>query len=992
MEKIKFTQMFREAKRELTPEEKLDIIKNANPDRADEIQDEFDGASAMDGLDDFFEDYKDILDKEPVDDSSNDESTDSVDDEPNETDEKELNVNSTNKNADDEVEETDEEASKSIDTTIQNASIGKQGKSKLVINHTYDEKVLKTLKAEGMKSDFDKYEEYFGYTNGGTKSSVKVMFHTPEDWPIKTGDTIKNTHPMFHTVCCMNEFLIWRMGVQIYNNNPKIKKIFSTVINPTKEDGSRIAGSERNTYVKEHASDTTKYLKEAKDEILNGFTEIDDPFENSLENIKQKNNVIIFMFTKIFPTILKAAQTGKVNGQGSCTAKIFGQDNLYKKLYQIGRGDTDDLSKDDIIEDLILDSYNAFLGGRIGVRAPYENEINGKALIGNANAKPLCVFDDNWLEHEGAFAKNVFLKMDAAFSEKNPEFKIRNTRKTSGKGASKAIGSTSKGYGLIASGATMDDLNKEYELGKITKDELNDALKVMQNITTQEIEIEPFTVIATTVASDFRNFLSCMTRVGARKSNVFNVYGKKYWSKEEIENEKDPAKKEQMLEDNKLWNDAKMSILNFNPMSLNATISGKDGDIGTLEDTLAAPSEEVQRDLKNDLPKEFDNIKRILDNLHNQIKSKIDSDNKDPNDIGTRFFSLLKMEQMLYASFKWLGYSPRQAFNFAFGYMKRMVGGVEKVDKAIIKPGLWNRLAVKTSDGTTSNPDFGIGNTETRDLKNNTLIDSLYMLHNSTGLWFLDKTTEGMKAKENFLKLLESYYSTTIGEFKDFVRPLQGKQNSSDVSLEDYISNLGIATTLWRPGESYMPNEINQAAFGVSMQKVMMKNQEDQAKVSKWVRTILASNVNAYTFDPVLNPESPTFEKNKGMVDTIREITGINMYDYWDGQKVKKNELLNAFKDWEKKTGDVFQIFGNDTNYASLNDKEDNETYSRSSNILLGTEKTSNKNGAFTRRRMVIPSDPELIKRGHGITIPEAVEKFFNEIFRETTEKESSKK
>ena len=95
MEKIKFTQMFREAKRELTPEEKLDIIKNANPDRADEIQDEFDGASAMDGLDDFFEDYKDILDKEPVDDSSNDEPTDSVDDEPNETDEKELNVNST---------------------------------------------------------------------------------------------------------------------------------------------------------------------------------------------------------------------------------------------------------------------------------------------------------------------------------------------------------------------------------------------------------------------------------------------------------------------------------------------------------------------------------------------------------------------------------------------------------------------------------------------------------------------------------------------------------------------------------------------------------------------------------------------------------------------------------------------------------------------------------------------------------------------------------
>ena len=157
----------------------------------------------------------------------------------------------------------------------------------------------------------------------------------------------------------------------------------------------------------------------------------------------------------------------------------------------------------------------------------------------------------------------------------------------------------------------------------------------------------------------------------------------------------------------------------------------------------------------------------------------------------------------------------------------------------------------------------------------------------------------------------------------------------------------------------------------------MLKNQEDSAKVSKWVRTLLSSNVNAYSFDPVLNPSSPTFEKNSDMVNTIKEITGINMYDYWDGQKVKKNELLAAFKNWEKESGDVFQIYGNDTNYASLNDKVDNELYNKSPNVLLGTEKTSNKNGDFTRHRMVLPSDPDLVNRVSGITIPEALETFF---------------
>lgn len=982
MEKLRFTQLFRESEKELSPEEKLDIILAAYPDKKDEINDDFEDAKFNGKLENFFADYKDILDN-----AQTKETTETSEDEEENTETSnegttEIEVNTSDKEADDEVEVSDAQEEKEQEEAVEDSKI-KEDKSNLVITNKYYDKLKEVLGISSeIERDFEKYEEYFGYTSAGKKESVKVMFSTPENWPIKTGDYINKDDPLFHTVSCMNEFLIWRMGVQVYNRNPKIKSILNAVFATDK------AGSELNSYVKSHAAETVKGIGEAKAEILTGSTMIDDPFETGNE-VSQKNNIILFMFTKVFPTILKVAKSGKVGRFGSCTARVFGKDNLYRKLYQIARGDFD-TENTDSLTDLILDSYSAFLGGRVAVRAPYEGEIRGKTLIGNANAMPLCVFDDSWLSNESSDAKNVFKKMDTAFSEKNTKFEIRNTRKTHGVGATKAIGKSASAYADAAMGKTDEELKNEIDLGEKSENDALEVQKARLDVTTVKIEIEPFTVIASTVGTDFRNFLSCMTRVGAKKANVFELYGKRYWSEEDIENEKNPKKKEQMINDNKLWVDAKTKILNFNPMSISTPISGKDGDVGSIEDTLAAPSEEVQRELKEDLPKEFDNIKRVLDSLHNQIKSKLNSDNKDNNDIGTRFFSLLKIEQMLYASFKWLGYSPRQAFNFAFGYMYR--NSTKKVDKAIIKPGLWNRLAVTSSTGTANNPDFGLGNTETRDLKNNTLIDSVYTLHNASGLWFLDKTPEGLKARENFLKLLESYYSTTIGEFKDFVRPLQAKQNSSEVDLEDYISSLNVNTALWRPGESYMPNEINQAAFGVAQQGIMMKNQEDGAKVSKWVRTLLASNVNAYSFDPVLNPSSPTFEKNSDMVNTIKEITGINMYDYWDGQKVKKNELLAAFKNWEKESGDVFQIYGNDTNYASLNDKVDNEVYNKSPNVLLGTEKTSNKNGEFTRRRMVLPGDPDLVNRVSGITIPEALETFFGEVFREASAKETPKK
>ena len=1016
MEKIKFTQMFREAKRELTPEEKLDIIKNANPDKADEIQDEFNGASAMDGLDDFFEDYKDILDNIDITDdseSNNDsESTDIEstegeslelnDDSLGETDNgaenestEEVNVDTTDKEANDEVEETDETVDKEMTTVIKDSGISKRGKSKLEIRTDLENKVLETLDATGMKSDFDKYEEYFGYTSSGPKKSVKVMFHTPEGFPVKTGDIIKNTHPMFHTVCCMNEFLIWRMGVQIYNTNPKIKKI-AEIFNPKRDDGTKIVGSERNTYIKEHATDTTAALKAAKEEIINGTTTIDDPFElDTNSTISQKNNLLIFMFAKIFPTIMATAKTGKVNGRGSCTAKVLGVDNIYKKLYQIGRGDTGDLSKDDIVCDLILDSFNAFLGGRVGVRASYENRIKGKALIGNANAKPLCIFDDSWIGHEGADAKNIFKKMDTAFSEKNPEFKIANMKKVNkGPGASKAIGSPSLAYSLVASGATEEILQQKLALGEITKESLESALKVLHDITTQKEELEPFAVIASTVASDFRNFLSCMTRVGARTVDVFDVYGRKFWTQEEIINTKNVAKRDQMQADNQAWANAKMKILNINPMSLSTPTYGKDGgEAKTTEDYLAAPDEEGQRKLKDELPDDFKNIISSVELVTNKANKDIQS-SEDVKLIGRELFSLLKLEQFLFAGFNWLGYTPVNAWNFTGGYMEK------RPDKALMKIKDWCRLALVdkySTIGGDTDPHFGLGNTDIRDSKHDTLLDSLAKVRGRGGVWFMEKTSEGLKERKNILKFLEKDYENNFKKLYDFV-----KTNTKFDSVKAFIDSLGLSGTLWEPN-SIIPEDIRTPANLVYRYKkngepnVMLANQ-DAKMVSNWVRTIFANTPNSKTFDPLVNPKNKNFDANRHIVDKVRDVTGIDLYSYFKDGKVDNKGILAALKAWSDLTNNKFDVFtGTEDNLASLSDElaQDGNFFKSGSSILQKNHVTPKDNPSYDRYRLTTTTSPELIRRGSGVTYHDSIEleleSFFKEVFREANKKASKK-
>lgn len=986
MEKLRFTQLFHESEKVLTDEEKFKIILEALPDdEKTEIEENYEAAKFEGKLKDFFEDlfdeYKDILDNAKSEETSEAEATseaetvndDADDDSTTGTD---LSVNTSNEEADDEVETTDEQDEKEQNKAVYSSEIS-GGKSKLVITDTYNERIKELLNAKGMEKDFEQYERYFGYTSTGKKDFVEVMFHTPEYWPIKTGQLIKKDDPLFHTVACMNEFLIWKMGVEIYNKNEKIKGIFDAVLKSGK------VGSELNSYVKEHWKETWDKLNVAKKEIETGTTPIPDPFERSLEDYQQKNNIIIFMFMKIFPTILKAAKTGKVNGLGSCTAKVLGSDNLYKKLYQIGRGEVDgEIKNGDSLTDLIYDSYYTFLGGRIGVRSFYEDRIRGKALIGTANARPLCVFDDNWTGNKSALAKNVFLKMDTAFSEKNEDlnFNIDLTRKPTGKGATKVIGVSEDAYAAIASGKSIETLQKEVELGEIDQKQLDDAAKAMQFVTTQKIEIEPFTVIASTVASDFRNFLSCMTRVGARKAGVFKVYGKKYWSKDEIDDETNPAKKAKKIEDNKAWDDVKTQILNFKPRSMDTPTTGKDGDTGTTLGDLIADKVHGISEGDKDIVKQ--NMNALVNHLK-AVKTFVDSlperNIKEISEKINGYYSIICQSRFEYIGLREPRITAKGALNMVVGKQpgsgKNLGQLVDLIP--IQKMGNWGLH----TDGSGGKPIGGMGGNfnpnEDSISFNHGAFNCYSKVRSLPGLYYINYTIDGERDFNEYVNSLKSLYNYSRSKIFELLE--KGGLNIDD---KGYGKKGGRIIS----GQLYAPNEIRdngeiieRIPISLTSMDVPYTDINDYLVDSPYCQWRIASR--AKTMSPAQlrkfrnDPETEDFRnelKKRHDFDVDKAIDTMNKDGVYDKENLNPQGVqLTANPDG----GLVFTNSDSDFGNPEIHD-----------NFSMDYVK-----GNKVRYNQEVNTDNFKVTGGYN-KADESMFDFFGEIFREASEKEKTKK
>lgn len=981
MEKLRFTQLFHESEKVSKDEEKLDIILKAVPDdEKAEVKEDYQAAQFDNKLEEFFDKYKDILDNAQTE-ESNDDTTSETDssNEIESSDEKpteDENLDSDNTNSDVEADEEseeqlemEEESAASQDSTIKN------GKSTLNLNDKYHDRLVEVLGiTPNMEKDFEKYEEYFGYTSTGKKDSVKVMFRTPEYWPIKTGDSIKSDNPLFHTVACMNEFLIWKMGVQIYNSNPKIKGIFNTVLNSGK------AGSALNAHVKEHADETKKNVRIAIEEIRTGSTVIDDPFETG-EDITQNNNIILFMFTKIFPTLLNVAKTGTVGGKfASATSKILGEDSLYGKLYLIGRGEYDATPKD-VLNDLILDSYVTFLGGRFAVRAPYESEIKrGRTLFGNAVAKPLCIFDDNWLENESAKAKNIYQKMDTAFSEKNEKFEIRNARKTKGKGSIKAIGLTEKAYALAIEGATDDELKFQLDQDEITQKDVDDVKKARQYITIETIELEPFAYIANTVGADFNNFLSCMTRVGANKVGILDVYGKQYYSEEDIENEKDPKKKEEMLEINKRWANARIKIGKFNPMSMDAPTTGKDGDTGTTLGDLIADKVHGISEGDKDIVKQ--NMNALVNHLK-AVKTFVDSlperNIKEISEKINGYYSIICQSRFEYIGLREPRITAKGALNMVVGKQpgsgKNLGQLVDLIP--IQKMGNWGLH----TDGSGGKPIGGMGGNfnpnEDSISFNHGAFNCYSKVRSLPGLYYINYTEDGNLDFKKYVNSLKSLYNYSRSKIFELLE--KGGLNIDD---KGYGKKGGRIIS----GQLYAPNEIRdngeiieRIPISLTSMDVPYTDINDYLVDSPYCQWRIASR--AKTMSPAQlrkfrnDPETEDFRnelKKRHDFDVNKAIDTMNKDGIYDKENLNPQGVqLTANPDG----GLVFTNSDSDFGNPEIHD-----------NFSMDYVK-----GNKVRYNQEVNTDNFKVTGGYN-KADESMFDFFGEVFREASEKEKTKK
>lgn len=1018
MNKIRFTQLFNEStdNKVLSDEEKLDIIKQMRPDEFDDIKAEYDEYIEDDdksSLNQFWKEYQTVLDEyfdkqeeeksgdepditESPDESEQSNDTETVDDE---------GVVGVDEDGN-EIHEEDIDDTNTEEAINEMAATSEVGKGVDALDTDLGGEAYKICKEKifgekdftSMEKDFREFAKYVGFDkNGKPKPEIEVLFKTYDGWPYQTGDIIKNDNKYFYDVACRNEYVLYQMAVQVYNDN-NFQDVFAAALeNITK-------GTECNRAMKQASKDgvTQEKLSAITQKIKTGSTDVFDEKKADGSNVKINNDIIIFIFLKILPSLIKEASRGK-----KASAKVL-SNATYKKLYKKMTGLEEN---DDVLKQVIEDAWHLFIGGSAGARSWYEDTIKGLPLFNNANATTLNIFDTDWInnvkgqnnDNTSAKGRNFYVEMCDKFHD-DPniykEFRYGNAKKAyAGPGARKAKGVNKDRYYSTLKGENEESIDLRNQTNEITDDDYNksirDKAKSEGLIVHYTCNIEPLRMIASKVSGQFQNFLTTITRAAWGQWTNINkkLFGKKYYTEDDIKNAKDDQERNEMLRINRLWEKEGINYSAFEngDVSLNTTI-GKD-DKGTMEDKLAAPNEEIQNDLKISLPLEFNNIKNIIADWHNRIADKQKSGLYE-DEVGKDYFSLLKMEQWMWAGFKWLGYSPLNALNFAFGFQKDNFGGYGKglaKQRALIKVASEKSYGKKV-DFVTTKGSIGLGNTKGADEKKNKLLDSLAELRGQNGLWFLSKTEEGVKLNNNILNYLADDYDKTIGLFKDFVKPIQMAISSNDVNLNEYISTLGLKKSLWNQ-DSFMPERIDIGAFKTESNQSLLKSQANNV-FTPWIKKILAGNLNKSQLSNLLNPKSENIDKNMRLIVELQKRTGINLIKYWDSKSgdVDFDLFSHDIEEYNNKhTKDkghgLIRTFGDSDGIITLSDPT-GDSISKSSNMMLKGSTITPKDNPSYNMDVFGAIDSEYANQVAEDFLRESVEleEIFQEVFRESQE------
>ncbi len=940
MEKLKFTQIFHESEEKtLTDDEKLKLIIDANPGKEDEIYEEFDDASATNGLDAFFEKYKDALE------AKKDEHSEKA------------------KNEDEEDEYNDvmddvtagEQVSPSENT---NDAIEPVKKSDL-------QKVCEVLNIS--EGDFAIFEKYRGYNTDNTpKPEVEVLFKTPDSWPVHVGDKIKNTDPIFKNIAYRNEFILWKWAVEIFEKNG-YREMYSNLLD-------KFTGSTRNTEMKSKGKELNDAVNAIRAHIIGNKTKVFDYATN--EEIEIPNTLIFYVYVCIIPKLFVVAKSGMG------TVRIL-SNKIHATLFRLAAGFTEE---DDLYKDIILSSFNLFIGGMAGMRALYNDVFIGKTLTDNANANPLSIFDTGWLGNNAADIKNVYHRMNRSFEDVDDNIKPFTTKvvkKANGKGPIAFNGVNGKAMYYAGHSFTDDQIRDEYERGEID-DETYEFVKrdigeARNRIREEDIEMSAFAYIASFVGSQFRNFLSEMVQAAAARlgADVKEAIQLKYSSQQEIEDETDPAKKQKMLDDNKKWEAVYKTLydkLNNGGISMDAPVRGKDGDAGTIGDTIA------DNRLSTTSPEYIDGKIEVQDNIELlsqrmsemfKIAMAIKSDSEaDKVKKANALYSVMCMAKFIYFGTSHPEFTVRNTLDAAIGLEIPTAGKNAGRSIGMAKGQDMIRWSVESSDGSTANPYYGTGTGEIDPSKKNAKpFDLIRNIRGPIGMTYLffDDNDNGM----DFIKRV---LYNNIGDIyhKCFV-----ELNNLGINLNatnDKGQSAIFKNTLYIPGQSIITSEMDQFGANFESSSIYKKTQKDK-KLTNWIACLRATPVTKETLEPLVDPSHPLYKDNRYIVEELKDNYGINLDEIW-----KNGEGIVDLRGFMK------------SNNIGIYGSPDEQRYFTNSEYKTDAHNGYSVADAKAGKKNILINDSDKLKDVGGVfKADEAVEEFFNTVFREANKEEPKK-
>ena len=736
MSKVRFTQLFNES---MSAKEIYNILSDTLTGKElDELEDDY-------GFDleeaDFVKKYEDKAEKAKGGDSSKDEPT-KIDD--STTDDSTTDDSTNNKN----VAEPTDTPSKAEANRLMRLDAAKK-------------KILATCTMLNLKDgEFSEWEKYFGYNElHEKKDEIPVLFDSPY---FDKDEKIKKTDPRFESVAAMNECALVMMAQEIMEYGQKFnvkdengkdvdqeKSYLHTILGDIANKVGR--GKDTNLMVKGMASDTFAALQSVLKRIDSDTAQVTDPATGETKTVSAK--LLKFIYSKIVPSVISAA---------SGTAYTYSVQNdvlrpgPYQNFYKSATGVED---QKDIYQDAILDGFTVFLGGIYAVRSMHQ-DILGTPHVATAGATALAAFDRDLAYFSSD--KNPFERMRAIMEQHAAEWGWENVKKVGSAGRIKNLGAA-RDATLIAQGdRTIDSVQIDHDTGVMNDKDYNATLNSMgsakSRVTTVKVKISPFAMLASKVQNQYANYLKAITRAGFKKYGFpSSLFGARYWSKESIENAKDDATRNKMIEDNKKWEGYDWSRVMKGDISLD--MNNGDDDKGSLLDTLSQEyGSAVDFTDVDDLSDSISTLKTEFEKRFNMSCLKVGKNDDETLEIQIR--SLLAT--MASAKFVYMGVNHpsatvRNALDATFGkVLKRKAG--KDVYVPDVKPDDLLELGTKNDFNNYSNymggsnkdlaSSFGVRDFNFR--------SAILAVRSAKAYYIFNKTKEGPEMLDNLNSFLQN--------------------------------------------------------------------------------------------------------------------------------------------------------------------------------------------------------------------------------------------